>query len=419
MFNFCTHTSLSLLLITSLIFTFKGKLTPSTFLLLSLTAIILFFIFRKIRFNILAGCKSEFESKQEQINLLKESIDAKVRALMTLPQMCQKVSSLFNVSKELIELIDIEEIFDLLVSTLEDLFPEADSVLILDFDKGKDSLALVRSFKRKNFVIKEKKGDLIDKWILRHNISLLVEDIVKDFRFDSDIISAYKDREIRSFLLGPISIDCKLLGIARVESKKASAFSLDDLRLLRNICDLAAVVIEKARLFDDTQDLAIKDSLTSFFVKDYFFERLADESQRALSQNSKLGIIMLDIDNFKDINNTHGHIVGDFVLKKLARILTKAAKGAGNIISRFGGEEFIILIAQCDKEKLISLSEEIRKAAEVSSLSFRRKKITFTVSLGAVLYPDAGKDILELVGEADKLMYKAKKQGKNRACFSN
>ena len=163
--------------------------------------------------------------------------------------------------------------------------------------------------------------------------------------------------------------------------------------------------------------MAIKDSLTSLYLKEYFFERLAEEIKRAHSKKSQIGVIMIDIDDFKKVNDTYGHVVGDFVLKKLAKILTNIAGGAGNIISRFGGEEFIISTLQCDKKELLLLGEEIRRKIEASELTFRRKKIIFTVSLGAILCSGDGEGVEALMHKVDKLLYKAKKEGKNRLCF--
>jgi len=127
---------------------------------------------------------------------------------------------------------------------------------------------------------------------------------------------------------------------------------------------------------------------------------------------------MLDIDDFKKINDNYGHIVGDFVLKKLAKILISIAGEAGNLISRFGGEEFIISIPECTKKELLRIGEEIRRKIEGAELTFRRKKINFTVSLGAILAPNQAEDVEKLTQRVDKLLYKAKKEGKNKLCFS-
>ncbi|NQT28808.1 MAG: sensor domain-containing diguanylate cyclase, partial [Candidatus Omnitrophica bacterium] len=307
---------------------------------------------------------------------------------------------------------------DFIINILGELFEQADSILFFGFNKEKDSLSLLRSLKRKHSVVKEKKGGVIDKWALHHNRSLLIEDLTKDFRFDANSVEAYKGRGAQSFIVSPLSIGHRLLGIIRVESNEPSSFTLDDLRFLRNICDLGTVVLERANLFASAQELAIKDSLTTLYLREYFFNRLEEELNQARNKGRKVGVIMLDIDDFKKINDNYGHIVGDFVLKKLAKILISIAGGTGNLISRFGGEEFIISIPECSKKELLRKGEEIRRGIEEAELIFRREKINFTVSLGAILAPNEGEDSEMLTQRVDKLLYQAKKEGKNKLCFS-
>ena len=418
LYNFFLFITLASLIIFSFFFVFVTTPNNLHFLWPSVAGFFLFLIFRKTQNSISSKSKGEFEKIEEKINLLTKNIEAKKKILQSLPRKRKRVSFLFNVSQNLIELIDPEEIFDFFINNLGDLFPQANSILIFDFDSENDSLTLVRSLKRRDFIIKEKMGNDLDKWVLRQNRSLLIEDLTNDFRFDYNKISAYKDRGTVSFVVSPISIAYQVLGIVRVEAESPLSFSLDDSRILRNICDLGAVVLERARLIRHAQDLAIRDSLTSLFLKDYFFERLELEIKRAAAKDSKLGIIMLDIDDFKKINDNYGHIVGDTVLAKLARILTNIAGGAGNVISRFGGEEFIISLVECEQKELLRIAEEIRESIAETKVMFRRKKINFTVSLGAALYPDDAQSSIKLVDKVDKLMYKAKQTGKNKVCFS-
>ena len=418
LYNFFGRTILFFLIVILLVFTLLGKISLTIFLLLILVAGISFFIFHKLKLGVLSKNKSELEAEEEKINLLSESIAVKEEILKFLPQIRRKASFLFNVSQSLIELTDREQIHDFIINTLDELFPQADTILFFGFNKEKDSLSLLRSLKRKHSVVKEKKGGVIDKWALHHNRSLLIEDLTKDFRFDSDMIEAYNGRGAQSFIVSPLSIDHRLLGIIRAESNEPSNFTLDDLRFLRNICDLGAVVLERVDLFARAQDLAIMDSLTTLYLREYFFNRLKEELNRAQNKPSKIGVIMLDIDDFKKINDDYGHIVGDFVLKKLAKILINVVGGDGNLISRFGGEEFIISIPECNKKELLHKGEEIRRKIEGAELTFRRKKINFTVSLGAILAPNEGEDIKKLTQRVDKLLYKAKKEGKNKLCFS-
>lgn len=404
-------------LIIAVIAIFASGFSLAKFIILSILFTGLLLIFRRNYFNTRRKFRSEFENIQEKINLLIQSIGEKRKILKVLPSRSERVFFLFNISQKLIELNDSEEIYDFLVDACANLFPQSDDALLFIIQKNKSMHNLVRSFKKEGFVIKEKEGDVIEKWVLRNNQSILVENLTKDFRFDYNKIVAFTDRKVLSFIASPLSINERIVGTIRVESKKDSAFSLEDSRLLRSVCDIGVMVLEKANLFKSIEELVIKDPLTSLFLRDYFFMRLKEELQRVKVTGKKLGLIMLDIDNFKQVNDTYGHIVGDLVLKKLSKILTSIIGDSGNVVSRFGGEEFIFFAVESTRDEMIAIGEKIRKTVEETIISFRRKKVSFTVSMGLVMYPDSAVDILSLIDEADRLLYKAKAEGKNKLCY--
>ncbi|MBD3264752.1 MAG: diguanylate cyclase [Candidatus Omnitrophica bacterium] len=418
MYSILSTTALILLVILSFLFACTAKISLISFVAIIVVAGGIFVFFYRARLKFLSVLQGENERIEVEINLLEKGLKEKKETLALLPERRKRLSLLFSISQNLIELIDTSEIYDYIINTLGDLFPDSDSILFFVFEKDKDSLSLSCSLKRKEMVIKEKEGDILDKWVLRHNCSLLIDDLTRDFRFDYTHSHSYTQRKSRSFVASPISVGDKVLGVMRAESQNVSNFSLEDSRILRNICDLAAVVIERGNLLHYAKDLAIKDSLTSLFLRDYFFERLDEELKRCSERNSNLGLLMLDIDDFKMVNDQYGHVVGDSVLKKLAKILNGKAGEPGNLIARYGGEEFIIYVVECDKDKILKIGEDIRLATEEAELTFRRKKIKFTVSLGAVVSQPDERDVNKLTEKVDKALYKAKREGKNRICFA-
>ncbi|MEI8348749.1 MAG: sensor domain-containing diguanylate cyclase [Candidatus Omnitrophota bacterium] len=415
MYNFATLTNLLLFIIVATWFLIAGKIPSFIFLIFLGTLFFIFFLFRALKSRHSSRSKGELDRLEENLNLLTDAVNTKKKLLEALPLKYEKIASLFKVSHDLIELTEPQTIYTFLVNTLERLFPQAESIII--FSLKKDSLSLTFSSKKEKTPIKEKHGDIIEKWVLKQNQSLAIDDIARDFRFDYNKVNAFRERKMRSFLVSPLSVGDNALGVVRVESRNVSSFSVDDSRLLRSICDFAAVVLERANFIENAKDLAAKDSLTALYVRDYFFNRLREELKRATLKNSNLGLIMLDIDDFKRINDIHGHIVGDAVLKKLASILVQIAGDAGNAICRFGGEEFVIFIVECKKEQLIAAAEKIRSSVEQVQLMFRRKNITFTVSLGLAFYPEDGNDAITLLDKADHMLYRAKKTGKNKLCY--
>ena len=230
-------------------------------------------------------------------------------------------------------------------------------------------------------------------------------------------LCAYKERGMRSILISPISIGTKLYGVLRLESKTPNIFYLEESRVLRIICDSAAIILERAYLFNEIKELAIRDSLTNLFLRNYFLERFNEEIKRTSIKKTKFGVVILDVDDFKNINDTYGHKVGDLVLRKISAIIQKNIGNSGNIAARIGGEEFIFLLVESDENKVKSIAEKIRKEVASSTVSFRRKNIHFTISLGLAMYPKDGATVQDIIMAADKMLYKAKTEGKNRLCF--
>jgi diguanylate cyclase (GGDEF)-like protein len=393
-------------------------ITPKLFLFILVISLLILLFLRGKRKGFFKKYIPKIEELQENINLLGEELKAKNEALKTLPQRAEKLFALAGVIDKFTALIKKERIYEFMVENLGFLFPQVDNLLLFILQKD-DHLELVHSLKKKARVIKEKRGDIIDWWVLRYNQSLIVEDFREDFRFDHSRSISYKERGILSFISSPISLGERVCGLVRLESSKRGEFNLDDLRLLRIFCDVSAAVLERADLFERISELATKDMLTGLFLRNIFLERSNEEITRAKLTNTKLALGILDIDNFKKINDTYGHGVGDLVLRKTAQILRTIIGDAGNMISRFGGEEFIFFIVHTHKAEAKKIAEKIRKRISTATINFRRRSINFTASLGVVMYPEDGKEYLELIEKADALLYRAKREGKNRVCFTS
>jgi diguanylate cyclase (GGDEF)-like protein len=163
--------------------------------------------------------------------------------------------------------------------------------------------------------------------------------------------------------------------------------------------------------------LSITDELTHIYNRRYFIKRLKEEFHRALRYSEKLALIIMDIDNFKKINDTYGHQTGDKILYQVAKIMKQQLRGC-DVLGRYGGEEFIILLPYTDFKGAFALSERIRNSIEQNTFKVGRKKINVTISAGIVSYPEYKAESYEkFIKKADEGLYLAKKSGKNRTCF--
>jgi diguanylate cyclase (GGDEF)-like protein len=159
--------------------------------------------------------------------------------------------------------------------------------------------------------------------------------------------------------------------------------------------------------------LTTVDGLTQVFNKRYFLETLEREIGRAQRYRRELSLIIFDIDHFKKINDTYGHLAGDHVLKHLALVI-KSRIRREDILSRYGGEEFAIILPEIDRDNAVQFAEKIRRLIEKAVFRFEDTEIPVTISIGVAAYGEGLEDVTEFIKVADERLYDAKVQGRNR-----
>lgn len=172
--------------------------------------------------------------------------------------------------------------------------------------------------------------------------------------------------------------------------------------------------LEIIELFDEIKNKANKDYLTGLYNRRYLFDIGEKVYKEYKEHNKNLAVAILDIDNFKSINDTYGHDYGDLAIKEVAYILKDNIK-SNAIIARLGGEEFCVVLYDRSKEEVLNLLEYVRNAFEKNYISTSDKKINYTVSIGCSF--DFGKNFDNMIQGADKKLYDAKNDGKNRVRY--
>ncbi len=198
----------------------------------------------------------------------------------------------------------------------------------------------------------------------------------------------------------------KLELLARVKSLLRIKFLYDELQEKVNQLEQA-----KERL----RELAVTDGLTQLHNYRYFKEYIDKELRRAQRHKNAVSLLMLDIDFFKHYNDTHGHLAGDEVLRTIASLMKKNIRDI-DFAARYGGEEFTIVLSQTDKAGAVIVAEKIRKLVEEHAFKFQEKQPNgnLTISMGVATFPKDGKTSDELIHCADRRLYQAKAQGRNR-----
>lgn len=329
----------------------------------------------------------------------------------------EKYSTYYNLRRladEFSTTFVLPDLGNIIVNRTLEFIQRGDSCLLFLASNERDQISLLAS-KYSNASRKKphrKLGDLFDFWVLRNRQHLLVNDLQNDFRFDLRKTTLVEN--IASIILAPLTHEGKVVGTLRINSEKTDTFTTDHLRLLDAISTLASSALSNALLYQKTEELAIRDSLTNLYVHRYFLDRLKHEHRRALLNHESLSLLMCDLDHFKNINDHYGHAIGDLALQRVAQVLRKLGEHA--IVARYGGEEFAILAPQMTKAEALQLAEKIRKQVEAEKIEVRRDVVPVTVSIGVGNIPDDTLDAEELIKLADARLYQAKNQGRNRVC---
>lgn len=386
---------------------------------LSLSIVLLFSFHRR-----LAQKQSQINIQKEEYfekaNVLKADIDKEWKAVESFRRKIVNYSQLKELTEKLSSSLTLAETSHAISSEVSQFFGHKDNTVILYlFHSQTGEMGISSSQKGQMQVnIKSKKGDIFDQHVVKTLQPLLIEDTRKDFRFDIERNLPEDSRAIRSLISGPLLIGQKTLGILRIDSALPDHFGQEDLRFLLTITDLASVAIENAQLYERIEDMAIRDSLTGLFLRRHMLNRLEEELKRDLRGRKSLAFLMIDIDYFKKYNDAYGHVAGDIVLKMLSAILQDCFKDPGNIVCRYGGEEFCVILPDCSKEKAAALAEQFRSKVEKQIFVLRRQNTNVSVSIGIATFPDDARMKEELIYKADHALYQAKLQGRNKICLA-
>jgi diguanylate cyclase (GGDEF)-like protein len=169
----------------------------------------------------------------------------------------------------------------------------------------------------------------------------------------------------------------------------------------------------EAQYHEEIYRMTIIDGLTQVHVKRFLLEALDKEMMRGRRHARDLSFLMLDIDHFKKINDVHGHLAGDYVLKEVARHLQQRIR-RDEVLARYGGEEFAIILPETNLEGGRALAEGLREKIEQSRFIFQGEVIRVTISIGGAMLNDDDKTGPDLIGRADEKLYAAKRAGRNR-----
>lgn len=348
-------------------------------------------------------------------SLYSRSPTGRIPSTMSERDRLKSFHALEQVYRSIAPLLDREELYETILSKSSELVDaERGSLMILD---NKENVLSVKAAKGidKSIVnnLRIRVGEGISGQIAAKGVPVIVKNI-------EDEVPHFKSRPVyrtKSFISIPLKLDTRVIGVINVSDKISSAvFSDEDLHLLLSFANYASIALERGAYYSMSEELKVlsmTDPLTGLFNRRYFRERLFEEMERVKRHGECFTAFLIDIDNFKVINDRYGHIAGDEIIKGVARTIRDAVRSM-DVVARYGGEEFAVILPHTNKKDSFVIAERIRKSVEEHDPAGSDLDKWPTISLGVAEYPDDAHNIEDLINKADKAMYAAKKTGKNK-----
>ena len=337
-------------------------------------------------------------------------------------QMKRELSFFGHISKALTSTLELNKVLDIIMENVQKLVrSEAWSLLLYDEERNDLYVAVTKGKQPEGLQgMRVKLEEGVAGWVAQKGRPLIVGDVLNDKRFSDYVNNNVKGFIPRSVLCVPITSKKKIIGVLEVLNKRGGrSFTNNDAELLLKLVDQAAIAIERSNLYQKMANLAITDDLTKLFNLRYLYRALDIEIKRCRRYNSTFSIVFLDLDSFKLVNDRHGHLCGSKTLVEIASILVSALRDV-DIIARYGGDEFVIVLPHTPVEMALKIAERIK--SDISAYPFLKEdglSLRVTASFGVAGYPDHAKDEIELLRLSDQAMYAAKSLGKNRVVLAS
>jgi len=338
--------------------------------------------------------------------------------LKTLERRNRELEVLIEIGKALTSSVDHEDVLGLIMHQVSRLLKsQAWSLLLFNEQNGELTFEVAVSPAGEKLKGRRlARGQNVAGWVAEHGLPLLIADVREDMRF-SDMIGNTSAFEARSVLCVPVRSKDHILGVIELANgPEEGAFSKADLQILSTIADYAAIAIENARNFRCISQLVITDDLTGLYNGRHFHTLLGEEIERVRRFGGKLSLVFIDLDFFKKVNDSHGHLVGSRILTEVAQLIKKNLRKVCKP-ARYGGDEFVIILPNTGKSGALTLSNRLL-AIFRSHVFYNDENQTFklTASFGIATFPDDAQSKDDLIRLADKAMYQVKETTRDGVC---
>lgn len=326
----------------------------------------------------------------------------------------ERLSLFHEVGKVLASTLDLQKILQIIMEKVSDFIqPETWSLLMLDENSNELYYEMALGAGADNLkAVRVKMGHGISGQVALQGTPMLIEDVGKHPDFSRENGICYPDA--RSVICVPVKGRERVLGVIElVNTSNKGSFQEEDLPVLTNLADYAAIAMENARYVRRIHELTIKDDCTSLYNARHLNFVLDAEVYRSIRYGYEFSVIFMDLDRFKLVNDTHGHLVGSKLLWHIGNLL----KGHLRMIDyafRYGGDEFVVLLPQTSKHNALNVVRRLREL--LNSTVFLQEEglnVKVTASFGLAAFPADARSRRDLLHLADEAMYMVKNTTRN------
>src|SRR5271166_4941647 len=323
-------------------------------------------------------------------------------------RLSQELTIFHDVAKALTSSLNLDSILQTIMEKMAEYFrPDTWSLLMVDEEKDELYFAIaVGAAAEVLSKVRLKVGEGIAGWVARHGQPLIVPDVQTDKRFSSRL-DEMTQLQTRSVICVPLRSKHRVLGVIQLINADVGP-SEQEMFFLQALCDYAAISIENARAVEKIQELTITDDCTGLFNARHLYKTLETEVYRSARFGYQFSVIFIDLDHFKSVNDTHGHLVGSRLLAEIGYLI-KAQLRLIDFAFRYGGDEFVVLLPQTGKDQALVVAKRLRDALRASSFC-REAGLDLNVraSIGLATYPHDARDAHDIIRQADEMMYLVK-----------
>src|ERR1700745_881578 len=298
----------------------------------------------------------------------------------------QELHIFHDVAKALTSSLDLDSILQTIMEKMAEYFqPDTWSLLMVDEEKNELYFAIaVGTAAEALKSVRLKVGEGIAGWVAKHGERLIVPDVYSDPRFSKRIDEMTKC-ETRSIICIPLRSKLRVLGVIQLVNVDMRNFGDQESFFLQSLCDYAAIAIENARAFEKIQELTITDDCTGLYNARHLHRTLETEVYRSSRFNYEFTVLFIDLDHFKQVNDTHGHLIGSKLLAEIGYLI-KAQLRLIDYAFRYGGDEFVILLPQTGKDSALVVARRLREGLRASTFC-KEEGLNLNIPASIVLAP--------------------------------